>query len=99
MIQEKITPETRLWRTLFHVIYIHEVDGVWVRVPGFDTNIAVRVPWCQIAPEIRDQIKWDCHYHGLAAIGAETYEGLNIYINEAPHHELTQEELDQDGLG
>ena len=54
---------------------------------------------CQIAPEIRDQIKWDHHYHGLAAIGAETYEGLNIYINEAPQHELTKEELDQDGLG
>ena len=99
MISQKETAETRLWRTLFHVIYIHDVDGVWVRVPGFDSNIAVRVQWYQISPEIRDQIKLDHYYHGLAAIGAETYEGLNIYINEAPHHELTKEELDQDGLG
>ena len=71
---------------------------MWVRVPGFDSNIAVRITRDQFAPEIQNQIECNRRYYGMAAIGAETYEGLNIYINEAPK-EPTKEELDQDGLG
>ena len=83
-LDEGITPETRRWRTLFHVIYIHDFDGVWVRVPGFDGNIAVRVPWEQIDPDDPPKIKVNDRCYGLAAIGADDYKGLCAYINEYP---------------
>jgi hypothetical protein len=99
-IDEGITPETRRWRTLFHIIYIHHFDGVWVRIPGFDCKIAVLVPWEQIAPEIHSKLKVEDHYYGLAALGAPTHEGLCIYINEYPEYPKQYTDAEsEDGLG
>ena len=75
------TITTRRWRTMFHIIYISETDGVWARVPAFAGGIAVFLSWQQIAPEIRSKIVVDGRYHGQAAIGADSYEDLNAYID------------------
>lgn len=93
---EGFTPETRRWRTLFHIIYLHVGDGVWARIPGFDTRIAVLIPWEQIAPEIRFKIKVGDRCYGLAAIGAPSFKELYAYINEYPKQFDT--ELDQAGV-
>ena len=78
------TPTTRRWRTMFHVVYWNKFDGVWVRIPAWSGDLAVRIPWEQIAPELHDTITYHIQerFHGLACIGCDSYKDLNAYINE-----------------
>ena len=94
-MSEEYTAETRPWRTLFHIINVHEHDGVFARVPGWNSRIAILIPWEQIAPEIHDKIVLDGRYYGNLCLGAESWEDLNPYINEAPI-QLTDEELKEE---
>lgn len=87
-VESAYTAKTRPWRTLFHVIYItyneNEIEEAWVRVPAWSSNLAVRIDWWRMTTEVRDDLTLDKRYYGTACIGAETYEGLDIYINELP---------------
>lgn len=79
------TPTTRRWRTLFHIIYVNDRDGVWARIPAWSGDVAVRISWMQIAPELHDMILHQVQerFHGLACIGCDDYRELKAYINEA----------------
>lgn len=66
---------------MFHVIYIHNHE-IWVRVPGWSTDLAVRITTENVAPDVLPHLKTNGRYFGMAAIGADTWEGLNILINE-----------------
>ena len=96
-MNERRSYETRPWRTLFQVIYIwrnpeNEIREVWVLIPGWDSNLAVRIEPEQITPDILATLTVGHRYYGRACIGAETYDGLNIFINEAPAKQYTDEE-------
>jgi hypothetical protein len=95
------TAETRPWRTIFHIIYAYEFEGEicewFVCLPGWSCNLAVRITPDNISPEIRDRIKVGNRYYGMACIGADRYEDLNIFINEVPS-QYTNTQLDEDGL-
>jgi len=82
-MSDTVTVQTRLWRTLFHVIYMNKHGEVWVRVPGWSSSLAVRITMeDNVTPEMRKRIMTDGRYHGMCALGAEHHEDLNIMINE-----------------
>jgi hypothetical protein len=78
-----ISWRNHLWRTSFHVIYIYK-EEIYVRIPAWNSNLAVKIHISQFAPEFRDHIEVNDRFYGMAALGAESYSNLNISINEKP---------------
>lgn len=93
-----VTPQNRRWRTVFRIIDVHEVDGVFAVVPGWNHRIAVLIPWDQVAESIRPKIKVGDRCYGNVCLGADSWEDLVPFINEYPH-QYTDAELAADGLG
>lgn len=81
-MNEEPTVATRQWRTMFHVIYRHR-DEIWVRIPGWDSNLAVRILASQFTDEMRQCLdNGEVYFYGLCAFGADHHEDLDITINE-----------------
>jgi hypothetical protein len=76
------TVQNRLWRTMFHVLYMNQYGEIFVSIPGWDSNLAVRISMDNVTPEMQGRIVADGRYHGVCALGADNYEDLNIMINE-----------------
>ena len=97
VIVAPVTPQNRRWRTLLRVIDVHEHDGVFVVIPGWNSRIAVLIPWDQVALAIRPKVRVGVRCYGNVCLGAESWEDLVPFINEVPP-QYTDAELAEDGL-
>lgn len=74
---------TFMVRTLFHFIDINvKGDEYFVRIPAWDSNLAVRITSAQMTPEVRAAVKLDMRCHGQANLRAEHYRDLEIMVND-----------------
>lgn len=75
--------KTFMVRTLFHFIHINpHGDDYWVRIPAWDSNLAVRITSLQMTPEVHAAVKLDMRCHGQVNLKAEHYSELDINVND-----------------
>ena len=83
-------------RTLFHFIYMNlKGNEFWVRIPAWDSNLAVRVTSEQMTPEVCAAATVGMRCYGQVNLKAETYHDLAININELS----SRRQWDDDGFG